>query len=423
MKHSVKDDIFTIYTIPHTGLTIEESSNGDTIKAVTKDKAHWDVWKREGQVHAVWAIKKTLQIDAKALSFINEKTFGSNSFQRSCSKCLGVNYYKGITQAPYVRPTPRKSKESVLKSSLHHKSFNMTFLPLMNKIMDVLYEGILDFGVACDTVYDELIHSSLQFECNTWSPTGETKLESPTGELKFKQLEQDLTSKQSRFNSLQIFTGPNGIVRGFCNGVHEDIFDSHGKSFDGVAEHILLQWIAIIYTNPNISSESVLKINHLWKKIQQGSFSLSTICGYHTRYTGIKNVCAVFLYFDIKTCVSIPMNLNSNHNFDSSKKHQTAFPFTYDDKYVYLDDKELEIWAWGGSKSNNARKYLENELHYTDLPRCTEDAVIDEIVRREDSREADRIIDHLGRENFLSQRTIDEYFRAGPRARTTYVMT
>ena len=45
-------------------------------------------------------------------------------------------------------------------------------------------------------------------------------------------------------------------------------------------------------------------------------------------------------------------------------KHHTSVPFTYDDKFVYLNDPELYVLAWGGGSSDK-KDWL--ETNYPDI--------------------------------------------------------
>ena len=94
---------------------------------------------------------------------------------------------------------------------------------------------------------------------------------------------------------------------------------------------------------------------HFAKKERDGmsngkrEYRLQSTCGYITKYHKLaeRKVCALFLYNGIDRAVNIPMNRVSYQSWDTSVYHQTPFPYTYNKECVYLNDRCLDISAWG----------------------------------------------------------------------------
>ena len=60
-------------------------------------------------------------------------------------------------------------------------------------------------------------------------------------------------------------------------------------------------------------------------------------------------------------------------------KHQTGVPFTYDDDYVYLNDKDLYIFAWGGGTSDK-RQFLQEEFPEVPLTQACHPRYFAEVI-------------------------------------------
>ncbi len=100
--------------------------------------------------------------------------------------------------------------------------------------------------------------------------------------------------------------------------------------------------------------------------------------------------------------------MNAYNNFDGSLYHQTSFAYTYDEEYLYFNDDNLLVLAWGGGKSD-ARKYLENDLGWMNLRKCDQRGLFDQIVDNAKHPAArDHILDEMVARNYLNQTQITD---------------
>lgn len=89
------------------------------------------------------------------------------------------------------------------------------------------------------------------------------------------------------------------------------------------------------------------------KKRDETTFTLSTTCGYYTTIgSGLDHSC-VFHYDDMMQATRIPMNTTSYSTFRGCElSHHSGLSYSFDSEYVYLDDRNMNILAWGGASGD-----------------------------------------------------------------------
>lgn len=165
--------------------------------------------------------------------------------------------------------------------------------------------------------------------------------------------------------SLSILTAGNEKFHGFANARHLDKYDEWDKMLREVALKILDEMKKYSETDEATQNYKIA-YKHLVKLSTasvNGTFSSYTTCGYNIFFepeNKKKKALTPFYYADANVAVEIPKNKVCYHTFGGyMHSHQTVFPITYDDEYVYFNDPDLFALAWGNGKSEK-RIYLEN---------------------------------------------------------------
>ena len=96
---------------------------------------------RNRYMHSMWVLCDTVSIrNPNLLTAIIQRTYGDFGFNRIKSPCFSLNMYIGKKSAAYVRATPKMSKESTTLSEYYRESFDLTFLPIIYKMINKLSE-------------------------------------------------------------------------------------------------------------------------------------------------------------------------------------------------------------------------------------------------------------------------------------------
>ena len=345
------------HTIPGKGIAFEVKNENKIVKE--RVLPHH----REGQLLAVVGGDDTkgFFMDVELIGYMFRTTYRTSatfSSNRDVASCMGMNIYSGINSSGRPRPTPRKGPSSILTSERWNEAQNPTFIPSCLYIKDKLSAHSNEISKAMDPVFDT-------FQSRIFKEGG-------AGEKIDCNNDPGL-----RFNQLRIVTGPDVRTRGFCNGSHTDENDVHKRLFQAIGRKILaddLDKCENILNDSSSSEETRLKaieslnaIIHLFRlgggneENNDLSWALMACCGYFVDYYGPKNrkLCAHFIYNDINTAVAFRFKQLCFNYWNSQTCHQTAFPYTFDENYVYVYDKNLSIHAWGCGKSSN-RLWLES---------------------------------------------------------------
>ena len=184
----------------------------------------------------------------------------------------------------------------------------------------------------------------------------------------------------NKYNALQILTSGNNYTLGFSIGQHFDCNDMHGKEFHNTATSVLSNLIKLALESND--KDLIQASNHLLRMgtiddTNNLKYSLYTVCGYAAEYEGDgsteRKVSALFVYNSIDVAVRIPIGKIGYNLFNGIfTKHQTAVPFTYDDEFVYMNDQDLNILAWGPGKSDKLQ-FMRDEYPNTVLTqRCSD---------------------------------------------------
>ena len=372
-KFLIQKMIMRVECVRDCGLRIVEISNldyhlvtrGKRLKTSDKNSYKFASFSN-GILHAIWKKCDTVLInDWSLLEYILKRSYGNFGFKRNKTSCLGMNLYFGKKNAAYVRPTPKMSKESILDTEYYRQHFDCTFHPLIYKMINELTTQAEHFQKCFDPIYDRFLFNSLR-----------SKNENDN---KHEKRIDDLTTKKimnhCRFCALSILTCGNSIIRGFANQPHKDndYITSH-------CHHYCLNNLKKIYhESKECDNEFIgVALHHIKKRYEKNNrFSTYTTCGYKCKFDpkdtkNIKQYLAFFIYNDFNIAVTIPED-SCYHTFDASFcQHHTSVPITLDNNYVYFNDKDLFVFAWGGGKSEKKRWVQRTEFEDSKLTRNSE---------------------------------------------------
>ena len=307
------------------------------------DSEGLDPWERKGIIHGMWMPSETVEIrDVEALKYLLKSVYGKYGFQRSVSKCLGLNTYLGKRKASYVRPSPTMSQGAATKSEYHRQDWNPTFHPLVYKLVNALTAQATRFQHLADPIYDkfllEVVDSILQ-ERNKTKHEANRGTKRKTGAIDKK-----------RFFRVSILTAGNDEICGFANTDHTD-GDELDKTFQNQAMKVLhrLEKLAPSSNRGKIMKSGIL--NHIRSIfLKTNTFHVYTTCGYKIfNSSETKEVYAYFLYNSLDVAVRIPEHHSCYHMFGGKMGvHQTSVPVVLDGDKVRIYDDNIFIFAWGG---------------------------------------------------------------------------
>ena len=122
------------------------------------DSVGLDPWERDGIMHGMWMPTETVDLfDEKALKYLLKSVYGKYGFQRSVSKCLGLNTYLGKRKASFVRPSPKMSQDAAMKSEYYRQEWNPTFHPIIYKLVNALTAQATRYQHLADPIYDKFL--------------------------------------------------------------------------------------------------------------------------------------------------------------------------------------------------------------------------------------------------------------------------
>ena len=213
-KYSVCYEVLDEHQVPLAGLVFEETLNTHEDGLELEDTS--EPYQRAGNIFAQWEFPQgEANIDLRLLLHMLDDAYKSCSYQQLSTQAFGMNIYQGINSAKYVRPTPRKSASSILKSEKWRENQMPLYLPLLHHCMDILTCHGMMFARASDSVYDDF-----QREILSKSQDGDKiKCNNSPGE---------------QYNIIQIITGPDKDFSGFFNEDHIDCFDKYENGFHNI---------------------------------------------------------------------------------------------------------------------------------------------------------------------------------------------
>ena len=342
------------------GIDIEVDNNLETnTSRIYQEKTQVEPYERDGIVIGHWSLReKSFKIlKENIFKQLFEVVFGDFNFGRSCVECIGLNVYTGQKDCSYVRPSPRMSKEAVLYSQYYRESWDVTFLPLVNKIVNALVFLSTDYQMCNNCTFDLFQKQCLKMHHASSSDEFSS----------FQSSEQNrCLCSFNRHSMLNIITYCNSKASGFSNNPHYDRNDIWSEKQKEVAERVL-ESLRRYYSEDDIPPTFSKMKHHLEKmsvaSIDQ-SFSNYTTCGYHlylkNEISGIEYYyIACFLYLQSRISMNIPPNKTCFHTFGGAmERHLTPVSILVANGIVHIKDNRLSVFAWGGAKSP-ARVYME----------------------------------------------------------------
>ena len=324
----------------------EESSGLQTESSID---SHLEPFERDGLLHAQWTFERdSFKVnDWDIFQELFHVVFGEFKFERSCSSCFGLNSYMGKKTSHYVRPSPRMSKESAFESEYYRQSWDVTFLPIVRKIVSSLVQTSTEYQRNTDRFFD-----LFQRQCyRSLLPT------SRHGQFTFG-------SSVSRYSNLSILTFRNSRSSGFCNLPHIDNGDIWDTKVQGSASDHLSDLMDLSHgIDADNSFHSLLRhLRRLSISSVRYSYSNYTTCGYKTRFEneGLdRRYVACFVYLYLNMSVNIPPRETVYHTFGGAMGlHATSVPILIEKGNVYFNHASFSIFAWGGGQAPDVVKYI-----------------------------------------------------------------
>ena len=357
---AVRVDTIHVSNIPREGIVFEETSSSKDIGSI--DKSAKEPYMRFGKIAAQWCKGPDgyARPNMDLIHYMLDNIYGTApSNRKDVRKVLdsdGTCKFFGCVQSDRPISTPRKGYLNRYSSCRwkENEVSNPLFIPLEEYIVQKLTADANRVAKLSDPILDRFYQKifslcdddGMQKQCNN--------------------------VPSARYNSLLLLTAPNINVRGYCNTMHTDGNDTFQKTFTELGDKEMLaslkKCLEVDDSNKN-KQHTINVISHILRAGINGvkrGYRLQSTCGYITKYHKLaeRKVCALFLYNGINQAVRIPLNTVSYQSWDTSMYHQTPFPYTYDEKYVYLNDRSLDISAWGCG-SGDKRTWLENNENVT----------------------------------------------------------
>lgn len=327
------------------GLVLESSTDPDLIGESVRENKLIAPRQRKGGIVVDWHMgSNNTKIDTVVLCGMMGHAYNlsSSCVKRDAASNFNVNMYFG--KAGFrPRPTPRKSKESISRSHRHNESIinNALLIPRITNEIEKLTAEANEVSKASDPDYYNFL-------------------------LKVNDMTTD--GQQVRCNNRPAYLHNLLAILTlmFFNTRHKDKNDSFGINFanhglrfikDKLEQECLQRDSSARNAKVEMLQDTLLHLLRLGRQ-PNGTINwrLNATCGYIVSYpeNTDRKVSAHFVYNSIDRAVEIPQNQTAYQTFDTSLDHQTAMPFTYDDEYVYLNDKSLSIVAWGCGKGKSA---------------------------------------------------------------------
>ena len=399
---SVVDAEIEVSNVSNPGLAFVEADSSKDIGTTTNDTEPIEAYERNRVTFAEWILHDNVDIDLNTLRELLYKTYKSHKFSRSCAGVIGLNLYKGICNAAYVRATPGKRKIDVCNSQYHRAAFDDTHIPIINNAIDKLTSHALNVRRMYDPVYEKFQRDVAEL--------ARQEVSAASGPPRKKRR---VIRQANELNGLQLAT------HNFAIGSHFDIHDIHDSdTFRYYASIVLDKYIkkaSELLSRNETKKEGdeymqlvchILRLGQL-DDTKHLDWSLYTACGYAAEYTGKKNVSAMFIYDSIDSGVNIPLNKISYQIFNGVfTKHHTSIPFVYDDENVFLNDNELNIFAWGGGSSDK-KDYITTNLPHVEIRQRVTDTYFAQLINQQGARAVDR-----ARAHFRGNNSILQYLRS-----------
>ncbi len=333
-------------------IEVENSKDREELEIEASIDSMVEPFERDALLHAQWTFQsdsfKVLNWDVFEELF--QVVYGDFKFERSCSSCFGLNTYLGKKTAYYVRPSPRMSKQSAYHSEYFRQNWDVTFMPIVRKIVSSLVQTSVQYQRNTDRFYD-----LFQRHCyRSILPS------SVSGQCIFG-------SSHTRYSNLSILTFGNSKVSGFSNLPHVDTGDIWDNSLQRIASNHLRD---LINLSRNVDTDNgfhslIRHLRRLSMSSVDDSFSNYTTCGYNIRFddASSERVCvACFVYLYLNISVNIPRNKTVYHTFGGAMgAHATSVPILIDCGNVYFNHHSLSIFAWGGGQSPNVINYIRDK--------------------------------------------------------------
>ena len=360
---STSTETVNVSSVPYEGLVLEGSTDENLIGTTDKSTFSWcEPRERVGSIIAQWVkTGERILIHVPLLVWSFDFSFGSPSHSTCCKRRVTSNFgkinkYFGRTRSSQPSARPRTGKESARLSNRWNESGirSALFLPMLNWYMDLLTAEANMFSKAADNdlynFYTEVFKQAKggeQLQCNNRPAYG--------------------------INDMALFT------LGFFCTEHDDGNDSFGSQFASRGLNYATSALHhCLGESSSISSEHEQSVESLLHILRQGrqsngvhNWRLPATCGYEVSFPpgndNNRKACVLFLYDSIQRAVKIPLNRRSYQTWDTSLRHQTMMPYTYDDDYIYLNDKNLSVLGWGCGKGRK-REFLEARLSANVIP-------------------------------------------------------
>ena len=348
-------DTIHVHNVPRKGIVFEETAILNKIGY--EDKSDIEPYLRHGKIIAQWYKEPYgyARPDMKLIHFMMDGIYGTTPSNRNDTRDVlssdGTCKFFGRIQVFRPIATPRKGYSNRYGSSrwVENNVLNPLFIPLLENVVQDLTADANRVAKLSDPILDKFYQKIFSL-CEV---VGEQK--------------QCNNTPSARYNSLLLLTAANKYVRGYCNTMHTDDNDPFQDTFSKIGEDYMFNALLKCletddsYENKAHTINAILHILRVGMSNGKREYRLQSTCGYITKYHKLaeRKVCALFLYNGIDRAVNIPMNRVSYQSWDTSVYHQTPFPYTYDKEYVYLNDRCLDISAWGCGRGEK-RTWLQN---------------------------------------------------------------
>lgn len=318
------------------GLVLESTNDPHLVNTSEREDDLITPRQRLGKKVAEWYRSTHTKVNMELLVTMIDLSYRRQScMKRNTTHNHNTNIYIGKVKSYRPLATVRKSTDSIYLSDRwnEHSVINTYFIPrlcrdaikLTTEANEIMKASDPDFYNFLLKVSDGAIDGHHVRTCN---------------------------SPAFLFNQLALLTF------NFFNTPHPDkndsfgsLFANHGLNFIcGALDSLQQDESREDYVGRTAMAEEALF--HLLRLGRQANgsidFRLPATCGYDVRYPegSDRNISVHFVYNAIERAVELPINQVSYQIWNTSLYHQTAFPYTYDNEYVYLNDKALRVLGW-----------------------------------------------------------------------------